>query len=59
MCYMSARVKILCYFSRCVEVELLVDTGSTYTWIKRERLEKLGVRLIMKYLDFTHLEILD
>ncbi len=34
----------------CYMVELLVDTGNTYTWIRRERLEKLGVRLIMKVL---------
>jgi len=27
-----------------VELELLVDTGSTYTWIKRERLMKVGVK---------------
>ena len=30
--------------SRFMELELLVDTGSTYTWIKRDRLEKLGVK---------------
>ena len=30
--------------SRCLDLELLVDTGSTYTWIKRGRLEKLGIR---------------
>ena len=61
MCYVTARVKICSPYdlSRCIDVELLVDTGSTYTWIRRERLEKLGVRLIMKYLDFTHLKILD
>ncbi len=34
--------------TRCVEVELLVDTGSTYTWIKREKLEKLGVKPLDK-----------
>jgi len=30
--------------SRCLDLELLVDTGSTYTWVKRGRLEKLGIR---------------
>lgn len=29
--------------SRYLELELLVDTGSTYTWIRGSRLEKLGV----------------
>ena len=26
--------------SRNLEVELLVDTGSTYSWIKRDKLEE-------------------
>jgi predicted aspartyl protease len=30
--------------AKCVETELIVDTGSTYTWIKRERLEAIGVK---------------
>jgi hypothetical protein len=30
--------------SRCFEAELIVDTGSTYTWIRRERLEAIGVK---------------
>ena len=30
--------------SRRLELELLVDTGSTYTWLKRGRLEALGLR---------------
>lgn len=30
--------------SRFVELELLVDTGSTYTWIKRGRLEEIRVK---------------
>ncbi|RLE99656.1 MAG: hypothetical protein DRJ63_04670 [Thermoprotei archaeon] len=29
--------------SRSFKVRLLVDTGSTYTWIKRSKLEKIGV----------------
>ena len=27
-----------------IEVELPVDTGSTYTWLRRDRLERLGMR---------------
>jgi predicted aspartyl protease len=30
--------------AKCVETELIVDTGSTYTWIRRERLEAIGVK---------------
>ncbi|MFP3291973.1 MAG: aspartyl protease family protein [Thermoproteus sp.] len=30
--------------TKCVETELIVDTGSTYTWIRRERLEAIGVK---------------
>jgi len=30
--------------AKCVELDLLVDTGSTYTWVRREVLENLGVR---------------
>jgi predicted aspartyl protease len=30
--------------TKCVETELIVDTGITYTWIKRERLEAIGVK---------------
>ena len=30
--------------SKCLELELPVDTGSTYTWIKRENLEELGLK---------------
>jgi len=46
MGYVKARVK-LCNprdESMCDELELLVDTGSTYTWIKREKLARLGVK---------------
>ncbi len=31
-----------------LDLELLVDTGSTYTWIKRERLEKIGIKPMRK-----------
>ena len=30
--------------SKFIDVELLVDTGSTCTWIKRRRLEEIGIR---------------
>ncbi|MFP3320151.1 MAG: hypothetical protein RXO24_06285 [Acidilobus sp.] len=30
--------------ARCLDLELIVDTGNTYTWIRRERLESIGVR---------------
>jgi len=30
--------------SKCAELDLLVDTGSTYTWVRREVLESLGVK---------------
>ena len=35
--------------SKFLDLELLVDTGSTYTWIKREKLEKLGVKPMAKW----------
>lgn len=35
--------------SRHVELELLVDTGSTYTWVKRARLEELGIKPIARW----------
>jgi len=31
------------------ELELLVDTGSTYTWVKRSRLEELGIKPMGKW----------
>jgi len=34
--------------SRYLSLELIVDTGSTYTWIKRERLEEIGVKPLSK-----------
>jgi len=30
--------------ARCLDLELTVDAGSTYTWIRRERLDLIGVR---------------
>jgi len=30
--------------SKFLDVELIVDTGSIYTWIKKDKLKKLGVK---------------
>jgi predicted aspartyl protease len=30
--------------TKCIETELIVDTGSTYTWVRREKLEAIGIR---------------
>jgi len=30
--------------ARCLDLELIVDAGSMYTWIMRERLDLIGVR---------------
>ena len=41
-------VKVKIYspdLSKSEEVELLVDTGSTYSWIPKDRLAKLGIKL--------------
>ncbi|MCS7364934.1 MAG: hypothetical protein NDF54_05795 [archaeon GB-1867-035] len=35
--------------SKFLELKLLVDTGSTYTWIRRGRLEKLDVKPMTKW----------
>lgn len=35
--------------SKLLDLELLVDTGSTYSWVKRERLEGLGVKAMVKW----------
>jgi predicted aspartyl protease len=46
MGYVKAKAK-LCNprdESMCGELELLVDTDSTYTWIKREKLARLHVK---------------
>jgi len=32
-----------------VELELLVDTGSMYTWVKRDRLGELGIKPMGKW----------
>ncbi|WP_243665623.1 retropepsin-like domain-containing protein [Vulcanisaeta sp. JCM 16159] len=35
--------------SRCLELDLLVDTGSTYTWIKASRLRELGIEPMRRW----------
>ena len=30
--------------TKCIETELIVDTGSTYTWVRKERLEMISVK---------------
>jgi predicted aspartyl protease len=30
--------------TKCIETELIVDTSSTYTWVRREKLEAIGIR---------------
>ena len=29
--------------TRCVDLDLIVDTGSTYTWVRASRLRELGI----------------
>ncbi|MET1160371.1 MAG: clan AA aspartic protease [Thermoprotei archaeon] len=50
MGHVIAKVKLYNPYdaSKSMEYELLVDTGSTYTWIKRSILEKLGIKPIDK-----------
>jgi predicted aspartyl protease len=59
--YVKARVK-LCNprdESMCDELELLVDTSSTYTWIKRGKLAKLGVKSTGRRLFRTNNRIIE
>ena len=35
--------------SNCLDLELLVDTGSIYTWIRRKKLEKIDVKPLTKW----------
>ncbi|WP_069807878.1 hypothetical protein [Vulcanisaeta thermophila] len=35
--------------SRFMELELPVDAGSTYSWVRRERLEGLGVKPMVRW----------
>lgn len=46
MGYTSAKVKIYNPEDRSkfIELDLVVDTGSTYTWIKEDRLKGLGLK---------------
>ncbi|MGB9760353.1 MAG: hypothetical protein ACPLZG_11045 [Thermoproteota archaeon] len=46
MGYTSAKVKVYNPRDESLkeDLELLVDTGSTYTWIRHERLAKIGIK---------------
>ena len=35
--------------SRCLEIELLVDTGNTCGWVKRSKLEELELRPMSRW----------
>ncbi len=35
--------------TKCLELDLLVDTGSTYTWIKASRLRELGIEPMTRW----------
>jgi len=35
--------------SRCIELNLLVDTGSTYIWVRCEMLESLGIKPMTRW----------
>ncbi|MEM2299188.1 MAG: hypothetical protein QW407_05130 [Thermofilaceae archaeon] len=35
--------------SRSLALRLLVDTGSAYSWVRRERLESLGIKPMAKW----------
>jgi len=47
----AARVKLCNPYdsSRCVELDLLVDTGSIYTWVRREALESVGIKPMARW----------
>ncbi len=46
-----ARVKLYNPYdrSKSLDIELPVDTDSMYTWIRRERLEELGIRPMARW----------
>ena len=45
MGYTSVRVKIINPLNKKeMDVDLLVDTGSTYTWVRYKKLESLGLK---------------
>jgi len=35
--------------SKCLEMRLLVDTGSAYSWVKKSRLEELGIKPMTRW----------
>ena len=51
MGHITARIRLYNPYelSRSLDLELLVDTGSTYTWIKRDRLEDLDIKPMTRW----------
>ena len=51
MGHITARIRLYNPYemSRSLDLELLVDTDSTYTWIKRDRLEGLDIKPMTRW----------
>ncbi|MGP3668049.1 MAG: hypothetical protein ACKD6N_05825 [Candidatus Bathyarchaeota archaeon] len=51
MGHTTAKVKLYNPYevSKSLDLELLVDTGSAYSWVKREKLEKLDIKSTSKW----------
>jgi len=47
--YAKIRIRNPSDESKFMDLELIVDTGSTYTWIKRHKLENLGIRPMTRW----------
>lgn len=45
-----ARVRLYSFyqFLKSIELKLIVDTASTYTWVRRDKLKELGVKPLAK-----------
>lgn len=46
--YIRVRIRALPTSPACEELNLLVDTGTAYSWIPRKLLEKIGVKPVRK-----------
>jgi len=46
--YAKIRIRNSSDESKFMDLELIADTSSTYTWIKRRKLENLGIRPMTK-----------
>ncbi len=51
MSHVTAKVRIYNPHdvSRAIDLELLLDTCSTYMWVKRDRLERLGIKPMARW----------